>query len=498
MMLFEKETFYPQEGIIENISNILQQLVRVEDWILWIDNSQVSKTLYTSSTTAENILQSFQDLVNNHRPFLAEGNHMSFCLTNHTKAKILILPICYEGKLLGTIGLYSSVKSWGQAELNILESFIDQWAVFLNQLEQKEQEIENRLFCEVVRNVTQMITKATSPEDLLTSILNLTQDKLNLEEISLFKIVERREVIFPFKNERNLQFTFFDEAEKKSLNIPLYFNKKKLGRLFLKISNLRDEFSKEEIDILNYIESQLIIILEKLQAQIIPEEQEKNEHLSHIHHELRTPLVAILGFSKMLNQEIYGVLNTKQKQYVQGIVTSGEYLLDLVNNFLDIFKIDANQEELFWENILVEEICQAALCMVQPRSAEKGLELNLEIDPSISSCQADSRRVKQILVNLLSNAVKFTEEGSVTLQVKQQNNNILFLVLDTGIGIGINEQKKLFQPFGQIKNSVHKQYKGTGLGLTLSRKLARLHGGEISLVSQEGKGSCFTLHLPLK
>jgi signal transduction histidine kinase len=215
-------------------------------------------------------------------------------------------------------------------------------------------------------------------------------------------------------------------------------------------------------------------------------------------HELRTPLASILGFAKMLREELYGPLNAKQKQYVSGIIGSGEHLLALVNDFLDLSKIDANREELFLEKVVVEDICLASLAIVETKAEEAGLTLNLEIAPDISFCCVDQRRVKQILVNLLSNAVKFTKSGNINLQVKLEERMLVFSVIDTGIGITATDMEKLFQPFQQLNNSLNRKQKGTGLGLAVSRKLAQLHGGSLSVTSEPGQGSCFTLRLPVQ
>ncbi|HIK38409.1 MAG: HAMP domain-containing histidine kinase [Geminocystis sp.] len=244
--------------------------------------------------------------------------------------------------------------------------------------------------------------------------------------------------------------------------------------------------------------------LEKKEKQL--EEREKtlesnlrkqSEYLSYMNHELRTPLAAVIGFSKMLQQRIYGDLNPKQAQYVDAIYQSATYLLELISDLLDLSKIEAKKEELFLEKILVRELCEASLSLVKTKAEEQNLELKLEIDEDIVYCEGDQRRLKQILVNLLSNAVKFTEEGSVTLRVTREGDWLLFKVIDTGIGIDEESQKKLFQPFVQLKTPLHKKHRGSGLGLVISRGLARLHGGDITLISEEGKGSCFTVWLPL-
>ncbi|VEP11866.1 Signal transduction histidine kinase [Hyella patelloides LEGE 07179] len=220
------------------------------------------------------------------------------------------------------------------------------------------------------------------------------------------------------------------------------------------------------------------------------------EYFAHLNHDLRSPLANILQFARMLKDEIYGKLNPKQTEYIAGILTSGNHLYELINDYLDIAKIEANHEELYPDKVPVEDVCDASLVMVQGKAKEKELELIIDIADDIDFCYADSLRLKQILINLLSNAVKFTEQGSVTLQVKATSKMLLFSIIDTGIGISKEDSAKLFQPFQQINTPLHRQHKGTGLGLALSRKLAQLHGGDITLTSEVGKGSCFTVSIP--
>lgn len=239
-------------------------------------------------------------------------------------------------------------------------------------------------------------------------------------------------------------------------------------------------------------QQQTIEQLEAEKQNWLAEEQAKQEYIAHLNHELRSPISSIMSFAAMLKEQYYGRLNQKQMQYVTLLHSVGKHMLDLVNNYLDLVKIDANSQTLDLERLAVEEICQAALFMVAEKAKQKGLKLIFKLGNNIDFCTADSVRLKQILVNLLSNAIKFTEQGSVTLQVSIKAQRIYFAVSDTGIGISQNNLSKLFQPFPQITN----HYESTGLGLTLSQKLAQLHGGDITVSSTLGKGSCFTLNLP--
>jgi signal transduction histidine kinase len=236
---------------------------------------------------------------------------------------------------------------------------------------------------------------------------------------------------------------------------------------------------------------------EKPESEPVTSSLDKEEYIADLTHELRAPLTGILGFSRVLIEEIFGSLNPKQMQYLKAIAESGEHLLELVNDFLDISKIDADKEVVYPEKITVEDVCRASMSILQEKAREKNIGFNLIVDEKIDFCLADRRRLKQILVNLLSNAIKFTEVGSVILKVTPQQEKIVFSVIDTGIGIAESDRDKLFQPFQQIKSHLHTRYNGTGLGLALSRKLAKLQGGDLTFTSESGKGSCFNLYLPV-
>ncbi|MGB5962006.1 MAG: MHYT domain-containing protein [Coleofasciculaceae cyanobacterium] len=225
--------------------------------------------------------------------------------------------------------------------------------------------------------------------------------------------------------------------------------------------------------------------------------QAKTNFLANMSHELRTPLTSIIGMSSLLDKQIFGSLNEKQQQYITIISTCGYQLLDLINDLLDLAKIEAGREELNLEVIEIEEISQGCLSLIRQQAINRGLQLELVIETNLITCIADKRRLKQILLNLLSNAIKFTNSGSITLFVNQSLDYLQFAVKDTGIGISQEQLADLFQPFQQLDSSTNRSYKGTGLGLALTRNLAQLHGGDITVESELGCGSCFTFCLPL-
>jgi hypothetical protein len=222
----------------------------------------------------------------------------------------------------------------------------------------------------------------------------------------------------------------------------------------------------------------------------------KSEFLATMSHELRTPLNAIMGLSQLLQEAMVGSLNEKQKEYINCIYSSGEHLLELINDILDLSKVEAGKEELLLLPLSVSELSNYAISAVSDRALEKGLQLSSEIDPKVDICIADERRIKQMLLNLLTNAIKFTPAGQVSLQVKKVAQGIAFTVSDTGIGIDSSQFQFLFEPFQQLDSHLNRQYEGTGLGLALTRKLARLHGGDVTVTSILGQGSQFTLFLP--
>jgi PAS domain S-box-containing protein len=225
----------------------------------------------------------------------------------------------------------------------------------------------------------------------------------------------------------------------------------------------------------------------------------KDEFLANMSHELRTPLNAILGKAEILLEGIHGQLTDKQEASVQIIGDSGNHLLELINDILDIAKIEAGKIELDIQKVSLATVCESSLQFVRQMAYKKQIRLLADIAHPLKTCQADERRLKQILINLLSNAVKFTPAGGeVGLNVLSDPDRdaLQFQVWDTGIGISPENMKHLFKPFMQLDSSLVRLQEGTGLGLSLVYRLTEMHGGSVSLDSQLGVGSCFTVTLP--
>lgn len=232
----------------------------------------------------------------------------------------------------------------------------------------------------------------------------------------------------------------------------------------------------------------------------------KSNFLANMSHELRTPLNTIIGFSEVMQDQLFGPLNEKQETFVANILHSGRHLLSLINDILDISKVEASKMELTMSDINLEELCQGTLAAFSEKARRHQVELTYVIDPSMEGITllADGRKLKQILYNLVDNGIKFNRpKGSVSIKVQKNSASVKpaavqIVVEDTGIGIADEDLPKLFLPFSQLTQSYYeKQTDGTGLGLALTKHLVELHGGTIGLRSEIGKGCRFTILLPI-
>lgn len=252
--------------------------------------------------------------------------------------------------------------------------------------------------------------------------------------------------------------------------------------------------------------------LEQSNAELSRATRLKDEFLANMSHELRTPLNAVLGMSEALQEGVFGVLNQHQQRSIATIESSGRHLLDLINDILEVSKIEAGKLELKITRVSLAQLCHASLTFVKHQAAQGQVHLEMSIPKEIGVIAVDERRIRQVLINLLNNAVKFTPPGGqVRLEVRLKHEAcplencpaspnfscaLCFSVIDTGIGIAAADQARLFQPFTQIDSSLSRHYEGTGLGLTLVKRIIELHGGFVTVQSELGQGSCFTVCLP--
>ncbi len=237
--------------------------------------------------------------------------------------------------------------------------------------------------------------------------------------------------------------------------------------------------------------------LQATNAQLAEATRLKDEFLANMSHELRTPLNAILGMSEGILEQVFGPITAPQEKAIKLIERSGKHLLDLINDILDLSKIEAGKLTLDFDVVNVRSLCYNSTDLVEQIASTKNIKLSTKIVTDIENIWVDERRIRQVLINLLSNAVKFTPiGGQVSLVVTDVQGEILFSVIDTGIGIEEKNLVNIFQPFMQIDSSLNRQHAGTGLGLALVEKIVNQHQGNITVNSTIGKGSCFTVHLP--
>ncbi len=239
--------------------------------------------------------------------------------------------------------------------------------------------------------------------------------------------------------------------------------------------------------------------LQRANSELARAARIKNEFLSSMSHELRTPLHAVLTLSESLEEGVYGPLSDRQKRTAQTIVESGRHLLTLINDLLDLTKIEAGRAELQIDMVDLHDVLAGAVRMIERQAQLKGVRLICSFDAALPPIEADARRLRQMVVNLLSNAVKFTPPGGrieLLTRCCPTDQRVAIDVCDTGIGISAEQQLLLFQPFSQADSSLSRLHGGSGLGLALVRRLSELHGGTASVRSSPGRGSTFTIELP--
>jgi signal transduction histidine kinase len=290
------------------------------------------------------------------------------------------------------------------------------------------------------------------------------------------------------------------------LVIPLIREGQPFGTILLRRKDVRP-FNDREIALLRTFGDQAAIAIENVRLfneiqdksrQLEVANKHKSEFLANMSHELRTPLNAIIGFSEVLLERLFGDLNDKQDDYLKDIHSSGRHLLSLINDILDLSKIEAGRMELEASRFDIALALSNALTLVRERAQRHGIALIQEVDSALGELVADERKFKQILVNLLSNAVKFTPDGGrIEVTARRADGHAEIAVHDTGIGIAPEDQDTVFEEFRQVGRDYTKKQEGTGLGLALTRRFVELHGGRIRLESEPGKGSTFTFTIPL-
>ena len=296
-----------------------------------------------------------------------------------------------------------------------------------------------------------------------------------------------------------------DDPTRSFIGVPLLFRDQVIGVLSVQ-SRRVNAYSDEDVELLETVATQASIAIENARAyerltetaeELRESDRFKTQFLANMSHELRTPLNSIIGFSRVMLKGIDGPLTEPQEADLNSIYNSGQHLLALINSILDMSKIEAGKIELTFEEVFLPGILDAVIGTTRALVKDRPIELCTDVPEDLPSVWADTQRVRQVLLNLMSNAAKFTEEGSISLKAEVGQEYVTLSVTDTGIGIDPEAQSRLFIPFQQVDGSTTRRAGGTGLGLAISRSFVEMHGGEIRVDSEPGKGSMFAFTLPI-
>jgi signal transduction histidine kinase len=276
----------------------------------------------------------------------------------------------------------------------------------------------------------------------------------------------------------------------------LVLHRRQLGEFPPGTVNLLRTFASQSI--LAIQNARLFREIEEKGQQLAIASQHKSQFLANMSHELRTPLNAILGYTELLLDGLYGKLGDKAQGVLDRVQTNGKHLLGLINDVLDLAKIEAGQLALTVADYSVGAMVQSVVAATESLAKAKGLELKAEVAPAMPLGHGDERRLTQVLLNLVGNAMKFTEKGSVTVSAHARDGQFRIAIRDTGPGIAESDQARIFEEFQQVDNSSTRKKGGTGLGLAISRRIVEMHGGTIAVESQLGAGATFRIDLPIR
>jgi two-component system, NtrC family, sensor kinase len=470
---------------------------------------------------------------------------------------VLAIPMQREGTLLGIFGLWKTrVEPFTDKQIELVTTFADQAVIAIENV-RLFKELEART-ADLTRSVEQLtalgevgraVSSTLDLETVLTTIVSRAVDLSGLDGGVVFEYDERAEefvqramtdtgplaearrttrirkgegvlgrtaitlepvqmadITSPGAYEGRLREILIDSGVRAILAVPMVREGHLIGCLGV-TRNSPGEFAAATVELLRTFathsalaiqNARLFREIEQKSRELEAASQHKSEFLANMSHELRTPLNAIIGFSEVLSERMFGGLNEKQDEYLKDIHASGQHLLSLINDILDLSKIEAGRMELELSDFDLPMAIDNALTLIRERAARRSIALHTTVDERLGQMQGDERKIRQVLLNLLSNAIKFTPEGGrIKVAAKPVDGFIEVSVSDTGVGIAPEDQEAVFEEFKQV-GMADKKVEGTGLGLALSRKFIELHGGKIWVKSQVGEGSTFTFTVPVR
>ncbi len=472
------------------------------------------------------------------------GAELSRRIGNRT---LLVTPLFREGQPFGTILLRrTDMRPFSEREIALLKTFGDQAAIAIENVrlfnETKEALDQQRASGEVLAAISNSIAD-TSPvfETILASCERLFAGKMavidlvgddGLVHLGAYHGANREDVqrVYPHAVDattatgtavttRNVvHFADLDRVPdaarrafqafgiRAAIGAPMMWEGRGIGAIWV-AREYSGPFSDKEIALLKTFADQAVIAIQNVRLfreiqdksrQLEIANQHKSEFLANMSHELRTPLNAIIGFSEVLLERLFGDLNEKQDDYLKDIHSSGRHLLNLINDILDLSKVEAGRMELDPSTFDLPTAIANAMTLIRERAQRHGIALHQDVAAQLGDVVADERKFKQILLNLLSNAVKFTPDGgTIKVSARREPDSIVVAVHDTGIGIAPEDQEAVFEEFRQVGRNYTSKQEGTGLGLALTRRFVELHGGRINVDSTPGKGSTFTFTIPV-
>ena len=493
-----------------------------------------------------------------HIPDTRAQNDIPFALAG-TWPTFLIVPLRLQGELIGSLTARRiELRPFTPAQIKLLETFADQAVIAIEnvrlfkELDERTNELTRSVGeLQALGEVGQVVSSTLDLETVLTRIVShavqlsgtdggaiyeydepseefllratdhMEEELINAlrsnpprlgdgvvgraaasrDPVQVPNILEER-AYAPRMREMLERFGF-----RASLAVPLLREDRIIGGLVVRRKST-GEFRPEVIELLKTFATQSVLAIQNARLfreiedksrQIEAANRHKSEFLANMSHELRTPLNAIIGFSEVLGEKLFGELNEKQAEYTDDILSSGRHLLSLINEILDLSKVEAGRMELELSTFDLPTALENARTFVRERAVRHSITLDLSVDELLGDFVGDERKIKQILLNLLSNAVKFTPEGGrIGIKARQADGSVEISVSDTGIGIASEDQPKIFEEFRQVGSDYAHKVEGTGLGLTLAKKFVELHGGKIWVESEVGKGSTFCFTLPEK